>query len=128
VEAVQRELSEDGFVRRYSTGAHGEVDGVSGSEATFLPCSFWLVNNLALIGRTEEAEELFERTLSVANELGLFSEEYDPKGKRLVGNFPQAFTHLAMVRTAATLSGEPDPRRTHATGGPASPERLEDQR
>jgi GH15 family glucan-1,4-alpha-glucosidase len=128
VEAVQRELSEDGFVRRYSTGAHGEVDGVSGSEGTFLPCSFWLVNNLALIGRTEEAEELFERTLSVANELGLFSEEYDPKGKRLVGNFPQAFTHLAMVRTAATLSGEPDPRRTHATGGPASPERLEDQR
>ena len=128
VDAVQRELSEDGFVRRYSTGARGEVDGVRGSEGTFLPCSFWLVNNLALIGRTEEAEEVFERTLSVANELGLFSEEYDPKGKRLVGNFPQAFTHLAMVRTAATLSGEPDPRRTRATGGPASTEHLRDQK
>ena len=72
VDAVQRELSEDGFVRRYSTEAQGEVDGVSGTEGAFLPCSFWLVNNLALIGRTEEAEELFERTLSIANELGLF--------------------------------------------------------
>ena len=104
VDAVQRELSEDGFVRRYPP-EHGEVDGVSGTEGTFLPCSFWLVNNLALIGRTEEVEELFERTLSIANELSPFSEEYDPEGKRLVGNFPQAFTHPAMVRTAATLSG-----------------------
>jgi GH15 family glucan-1,4-alpha-glucosidase len=127
VEAIQRELSEDGFVRRYSTGAQGQVDGVSGSEGTFLPCSFWLVNNLMLIGRAEEAEELFERVLSIANELGLLSEEYDPEAKRLVGNFPQAFTHLAMVRTAATMSGERDPRRTHAAGGPASPERLREE-
>jgi GH15 family glucan-1,4-alpha-glucosidase len=124
VDAIQRELTADGFVRRYSTEAQGEVDGVRGTEGTFLPCSFWLVNNLALIGRTEEAEELFKRVLSVANDLGLFSEEYDPVGRRLVGNFPQAFTHLALVRTATTLSGERDPRRTFAAGGPASPERL----
>jgi GH15 family glucan-1,4-alpha-glucosidase len=113
VEAVERELMVDGFVLRYSTQAQGEVDGVAGGEGAFLPCSFWLVNGLALLGRTDEAEELFERVLSVGNDLGLFSEEYDTKAERLVGNFPQAFTHLALVRTAATLSGAPDRRRTH---------------
>jgi GH15 family glucan-1,4-alpha-glucosidase len=103
-------------VYRYSTQAQGSVDGVKGGEGAFLPCSFWLVNALALIGRTEEAEKLFDRVLEVSNDLGLFSEEYDPKGRRLVGNFPQAFTHLALVRTAASLSGAPDPRRSHAAG------------
>jgi GH15 family glucan-1,4-alpha-glucosidase len=116
VDAVQRELSKDGFVHRYSTEAQGAVDGVKGGEGAFLPCSFWLVNALTLIGRKKEAEELFERVLSVANDVGLFSEEYDTGGQRLVGNFPQAFTHLALVRTAATLSGEPDRRRSHARG------------
>jgi GH15 family glucan-1,4-alpha-glucosidase len=116
VDAIQRELTQDGFVYRYSTQAQGSVDGVKGGEGAFLPCSFWLVNALALIGRTEEAEKLFDRVLEVSNDLGLFSEEYDPKGRRLVGNFPQAFTHLALVRTAASLSGAPDPRRSHAAG------------
>jgi GH15 family glucan-1,4-alpha-glucosidase len=124
VEAIQRELTRDGFVHRYSSEARGSVDGLKGGEGAFLPCSFWLINNLAMIGRTEESEKLFERVLSVANDLGLFSEEYDADGGRLVGNFPQAFTHLALVRTAATLSGEPDRRRTHDARGPASPERL----
>ena len=124
VDAIQRELTRDGFVHRYSTEARGSVDGLAGGEGAFLPCSFWLINNLALIGRTEEAEKMFARVLSVANDLGLFAEEYDADGGRLVGNFPQAFTHLALVRTAATLSGEPDRRRTQADGGPASPDRV----
>jgi GH15 family glucan-1,4-alpha-glucosidase len=110
VEAVQRELVHGGFVYRYSADARGSVDGLKGGEGAFLPCSFWLVNNLAMLGRTEEAEELFERLLASANDLGLLSEEYDPEGERLVGNFPQAFTHLALVRTAANLSGEELPR------------------
>jgi GH15 family glucan-1,4-alpha-glucosidase len=116
IAAVQRELSRDGFVHRYSTEAQGSVDGVKGGEGAFLPCSFWLINGLKLIGRDQEAEELFERVVSVASDVGLFSEEYDTDSKRLVGNFPQAFTHLALVRTAATLSGEPDLRRSHARG------------
>jgi GH15 family glucan-1,4-alpha-glucosidase len=105
VDAVQRELTRDAFVYRYSADAHGVVDGLSDGEGAFLPCSMWLINNLAMIGRQREAEEMFERVLSVSNDLGLFSEEYDPEHRRLVGNFPQAFTHLAVVRTAARLSG-----------------------
>ncbi len=119
VEAIERELIQDGFVLRYSVAAQGSVDGVSGTEGAFLPCSFWLVNALAMIGRTDEAAGMFEQVLAVGNDVGLFSEEYDPKRDRLVGNFPQAFTHLALVRTAATLSGAPDRRRSHA--GAAAP-------
>jgi GH15 family glucan-1,4-alpha-glucosidase len=102
VEAVQRELLVDGFVARYKTSSG--VDGLAGEEATFLPCTLWLVSCLALMGRTSEAHELMGRVADVANELGLFSEEYDTKRRRQVGNFPQAFTHVAFVNAARTLA------------------------
>jgi GH15 family glucan-1,4-alpha-glucosidase len=107
-EAIRRELLRDGFVERYrADGENVEVDGLPPGEGVFLPCSFWLAHVLALQGRRDEARELFERLLSLRNDLGLISEEYDPERKRLVGNFPQAFTHLTLVDTALTLGGSP---------------------
>jgi GH15 family glucan-1,4-alpha-glucosidase len=103
VEAVQRELVRDGFVMRYIPDEHA-ADGLPPGEGAFLACSFWLVNALALIGRRQEAQDLFRRLLSLQNDVGLFSEEYDPAHKRLVGNFPQAFTHLALIASAKALS------------------------
>jgi GH15 family glucan-1,4-alpha-glucosidase len=104
VEAIQRDLMRDGFVERYRADAENvDVDGLPSGEGVFLPCSFWLVAVLARFGRHEEAVELFERLLSLRNDLGLLSEEYDPERKRLVGNFPQALTHIALVETAFTL-------------------------
>src|SRR5205823_4873679 len=94
-----------GFVLRYRTGEEN-VDGLPGREGAFLPCSFWLVNGLHMIGRTEEARQMFERLLALRNDLGLLSEEYDPVNKRQLGNFPQAFTHLALVNSARLLGGE----------------------
>ena len=106
VEAVERELLQDGFVLRYRP-QEKKVDGLPGSEGVFLPCSFWLADCLHLIGRNKEARELFERLLSVRNDLGLLAEEYDPKAKRQLGNFPQAFSHVALVNTAHRLSKNP---------------------
>jgi GH15 family glucan-1,4-alpha-glucosidase len=102
IEAIERELMQDGFVLRYRNEEH--VDGLPGREGVFLPCSFWFANALHLIGRTGEAKEMFERVLAVQNDLGLFSEEYDPIAKRQLGNFPQAFTHLALVNSARILA------------------------
>jgi GH15 family glucan-1,4-alpha-glucosidase len=104
VEAIERNLMRDGFVDRYRTRKH--VDGLPPGEGTFLPCSFWLADNYWLLGRHDDARELFERLLSLTNDVGLYSEEYCPKAKRLLGNFPQAFTHVAMVNTALNLSRE----------------------
>jgi GH15 family glucan-1,4-alpha-glucosidase len=105
VEAVQRELAVgEGLIRRYSDGALGDVDGVPGSEGAFLACSFWLVDNLALLGRVDEARRLFERLLALANDVGLLAEEYDPVAGRLTGNFPQALSHIALVNSAVRLS------------------------
>jgi GH15 family glucan-1,4-alpha-glucosidase len=104
VRAIERLLLRDGLVRRYAT--EGSVDGLRGDEGVFLPCSFWLADNYALQGRLGEAEALFERLLSFENELGLLSEEYEPNTKRLIGNFPQAFTHLALVNTASVIDGQ----------------------
>jgi len=101
VEAIQRELTVDGFVQRYQ--AIGGSDGVGGDEGTFLLCSFWMVDCLALMGRQEEATEMFERLLSLRNDVGLLAEEYDPVGKRQLGNFPQAFSHVAIIGSAVTL-------------------------
>jgi GH15 family glucan-1,4-alpha-glucosidase len=115
VETIERELLHGGFVRRYSTERSAEADALPGDEATFLPCSFWLADNLALIGRTADARDLFERLLGVANDLGLLSEEYDVGARRLVGNFPQAFTHVALVNTARNLSPGLGP--AHHRGG-----------
>ena len=104
VAAIERELVEDGLVTRYRADEENtDVDGLPPGEATFLPCSFWLVQVYALQGRLEEAEKLFERLIGLRNDLGLLSEEYDVKAERLVGNFPQAFTHLTLVDAALTL-------------------------
>jgi GH15 family glucan-1,4-alpha-glucosidase len=102
VRAIERELSEDGLVLRYHTGDGG--DGLPGREGAFLPCSFWLVEILALMGRTQEAGALFERLRGLSNDVGLLSEEYDPRTRRLVGDFPQAWSHVVLVNSAATLS------------------------
>jgi pentatricopeptide repeat protein len=95
----------DGLVERYRADDENVgVDGLPPGEGVFLPCSFWLAAVLAKQGRYDEALELFERLLSLRNDLGLISEEYDPERKQLVGNFPQAFTHMTLVETAFTLS------------------------
>jgi GH15 family glucan-1,4-alpha-glucosidase len=104
VEAIQRELTQDGFVVRYDSTASDNVDGLTGREGAFLACSFWLADDLNLIGRCDEAVELFERLVALRNDLGLLSEEYDPIAKRQVGNFPQAFSHVSLVNTAVGLS------------------------
>ena len=111
VAAVERELLQDGFVLRYRTEAG--VDGLTGNEGAFLACSFWLADAYVLQGRLAEANALFERLLRLRNDLGLFSEEYDPVAGRLVGNFPQAFSHTAMISTASRLRdphGAPEER------------------
>jgi GH15 family glucan-1,4-alpha-glucosidase len=107
IDAVQKELTVDGFVLRYSAApqARGSVDGLKGVEGAFLPCSFWLADALAMAGRMDEARELFERLLGLCNDLGLISEEYDAEKRRLIGNFPQGFTHLALINTASVLGG-----------------------
>jgi GH15 family glucan-1,4-alpha-glucosidase len=103
VDAIQRELMRDGFVMRYIPDEDA-ADGLPPGEGAFLACSFWLVIDLAMIGRVKEAQELFERLLSLRNDLGLFSEEYDQQHHRLIGNFPQAFTHLTLIASAVALT------------------------
>jgi len=103
VDAIRRELTADGLVLRYRVGEHAADDGLPGGEGVFLPCSFWLAQVLALQGRHEEARELFERLLDIRNDVGLLSEEYDPRAAKQLGNFPQAFTHLALVDAAIAL-------------------------
>jgi GH15 family glucan-1,4-alpha-glucosidase len=105
IEAIERELMEDGFVLRYRTSDE-HVDGLPGREGVFLPCSFWLANGLHFLGRTDDARRMLDRLLALRNDLGLLSEEYDPVAKRQLGNFPQAFTHLALVNSARILSGD----------------------
>lgn len=117
IEAIQRELVEDGFVRRYPAGDDHNVDGVPGREGAFLACSFWLVDALALAGRRDEARALFERLLAIRNSLGLLAEEYDPRLHRLVGNFPQAFSHIALINSARNLTVEHGPAEQRAGEG-----------
>jgi GH15 family glucan-1,4-alpha-glucosidase len=108
IEAVRRDLTWDGLVLRYRN--EDDVDGLPTGEGVFLPCSFWLVDCLELIGDHEAAQALFDRLLGLCNDLGLISEEYDPATKRLLGNFPQAFTHLELVNSAFNLAkGHPSP-------------------
>jgi GH15 family glucan-1,4-alpha-glucosidase len=102
IAAIERELVVDGLVKRYSTGTH--VDALPEGEGTFLPCSFWLANCYALTGRRAEGKALFGRLLALRNDLGLLAEEYDPRVKRQLGNFPQALTHMALINTAHLLS------------------------
>jgi GH15 family glucan-1,4-alpha-glucosidase len=102
VAAIERDLVVAGFVLRYRPQEKG-VDGLPGTEGVFLPCSFWLAHCFHLLGRKKEARELFERLLDLRNDLGLLSEEYDPCARRQLGNFPQAFTHVALLNTALAL-------------------------
>ncbi len=106
IEAIQRELgTEDGFILRYPTsGEDAGVDGLEGDEGAFLACSFWLADDLAMIGRVEEARILFEKLLALRNDLGLLAEEWDSKLQRQVGNFPQAFSHVPLIDTALRLT------------------------
>ncbi|BAG22549.1 Glucoamylase (glucan-1,4-alpha-glucosidase), GH15 family [Streptomyces sp. MnatMP-M77] len=106
IEAIQRELStEDGFILRYPTeGENAGVDGLAGDEGAFLACSFWMADDLAMIGRVDEARQLFEKLLSLRNDLGLLAEEWDSNLQRQVGNFPQAFSHVPLIDTALRLT------------------------
>src|SRR6266516_4512767 len=105
IEAIERELMQDGLVLRYRPQEVG-IDGLPGTEGVFLPCSFWLADCWHLVGRKKEARELFERLLDLRNDLGLLSDEYDPRHKRQLGNFPQAFSHVARVGCARILADE----------------------
>jgi len=113
IEAIERDLLEGDFVLRYRTVDSGEVDGLSGREGAFLACSFWLADCLALLGRDADARRLLERLLDLRNDLGLLSEEYDPVAGRLVGNFPQAFSHVSLVNSAAKVTGHVKPSSEH---------------
>jgi GH15 family glucan-1,4-alpha-glucosidase len=109
INAIEKKLMKNGFVERYDTSKSS--DGLKGSEGTFLACSFWMVVALWLIGRKEDSIALFERLLAIRNDVGLLSEEYDPVKKRMLGNFPQALSHIALVHAAFTISGQwtPEP-------------------
>ncbi|MFM0286208.1 glycoside hydrolase family 15 protein [Paraburkholderia megapolitana] len=116
VAAIEKTLMHDGFVMRYRTTEFD--DGLPPGEGTFLACSFWMVDNLALQGRVAEAHDMYERLLALANDVGLLAEEYDPVARRLVGNFPQAFSHVALVHTGLNLMKH-EQEMAKATGQPA---------
>ena len=124
IAAIERRLLRNGFVLRYDTGAG--ADGLPEGEGAFLACSFWLADNYALLGRRDEARAMFERLLALRNDVGLLAEEYDPVEKRQLGNFPQAFSHLALINTAHNLTNAPGPahvrsRRPDQQSGDAQP-------
>jgi GH15 family glucan-1,4-alpha-glucosidase len=104
VRAIERKLLVDGLVIRYDSPS--EVDGLPAGEGTFLACSFWLADNFALMGRVGDARKLFERLLTIRNDVGLLAEEYDPIHDRLLGNFPQAFSHVGLINTAGNLANQ----------------------
>jgi GH15 family glucan-1,4-alpha-glucosidase len=110
VAAIERELLHDGFVRRYPTNGK---DGLPPGEGAFLACSFWLADCYALLGRDHDARALFERLLGLRNDVGLLSEQYDPASRRLLGNFPQAFSHVGLINTAFNLTPQPTRPATH---------------
>ena len=116
VAAIEERLMRDDFVQRYDS-SH-EVDGLPPGEGAFLPCTFWLADNLALQGRRDEARAIYERLLDIRNDVGLLAEEYDPVAKRQLGNFPQAFSHVCLVNTARNLAQE--------RGGPSEQRHKED--
>ncbi len=125
VAAIQERLLDHGFVRRYQPDGH--VDGLAGSEGAFLMTTFWLADNLALMGRSDEAREIFERLRGLCNDVGLLSEEYDPAAGRLLGNFPQAFSHVSLINTAANLSTARGPSRVRSSRLHTDPPRLAGQ-
>jgi GH15 family glucan-1,4-alpha-glucosidase len=107
VAAIERDLVRDGLVYRYAPEEESRsVDGLPPGEGAFLPCTFWLADNFALQGRLDDADDVFQRLLDLRTELGLLAEEWDPETQRQLGNFPQAFTHVALVNTAFNLDRE----------------------
>ena len=117
VRAIERDLLHDGFVLRYLTERGGAADGLPPGEGVFIPCSFWLADVYIQMDRRDDALRLFERLLALRNDLGLLSEEYDPRSGRLLGNFPQAFSHLSLVNTAYNLTVDPARPATHRADG-----------
>jgi GH15 family glucan-1,4-alpha-glucosidase len=115
VQAIEKNLMKDGFIQRRTF--RDDAAGVPMDEATFLPCSFWFIDNLALIGRRDEAVEMFERMLSIRNDVGLLAEEYDVKLGRMLGNFPQAFSHVGLVNSANNLAPAREGPAEHRTKG-----------
>jgi GH15 family glucan-1,4-alpha-glucosidase len=113
IEAVEQRLFVNGFLLRYDT--HSSDDGLPGGEGGFLACSFWLADAYVLLGRIDDARRLFERLLELRNDVGLLAEEYDTDARRLVGNFPQAFSHVALVNTAHNLSRASKPAKQRST-------------
>ena len=116
VRTIERELLHEGFLRRYLTEPAKDVDGQNSPEGVFLPCSFWLADVYVQMGRRQEAERLFDRLVALANDVGLLSEQYDPVSRRMLGNFPQAFSHLALVITAFNLGSEAHRSEAHRGG------------
>jgi GH15 family glucan-1,4-alpha-glucosidase len=116
VEAIGRELMVDGFIRRYIPAQ--AQDGIPGGEGAFLACSFWYVDNLVLAGRRHEAHEIFEGLLELRNDVGLLAEEYDPRNHRQLGNFPQAFSHVALIDSAYNLNVELPEKPAAQRGSP----------
>jgi GH15 family glucan-1,4-alpha-glucosidase len=112
IAAIERRLLVDGFLRRYDT--HTTDDGLPAGEGAFLACSFWLADAYVIDGRMDEAERLFERLVALGNDLGLLAEEYDPHARRMVGNYPQAFSHVALVNTAFNLARASKPAEQRA--------------
>jgi GH15 family glucan-1,4-alpha-glucosidase len=115
VAAIEKGLLRDGFVSRYDTTT--SVDGLVGDEGVFLACSFWLADNYILQDRYDDAKILFQRLLALRSDLGLLAEEYDLKARRLVGNFPQAFSHVALINTAHNLTRAFGPAQHRAVIG-----------
>lgn len=109
IEAIDRELRADGLVLRYHPDTSAKIDGLPPGEGAFLPCSFWMVDCLNLLGRREEAEERFRHLLTLCSPLGLLAEEYDPRARRQLGNFPQAYSHVGLVNSAQNLAQGPTP-------------------
>jgi GH15 family glucan-1,4-alpha-glucosidase len=112
VSAIERRLLKDGFVMRYETETG--VDGLPPGEGAFLACSFWLADNYVLQERHEEAHALFERLLTLCNDVGLLAEEYEPHTGRMLGNFPQAFSHVGLINTALNLNRAEGPARARS--------------
>ncbi len=125
IEAIESKLMRNGFLLRYDTSK--SPDGLPGTEGAFLACSFWMVNCLKMIGRDADARELFERLLALRNDVGLLSEEYDVQERRQVGNFPQAFSHIALVNAAFELERPETRRRRHRKSHPVAPHATHDQ-